>query len=146
MDLNEFKKYHLIELQKVINQLSHHSFLIKLVSIFLIFAVLVLTDKVTNPFFSLIALLPPLIFWYLDAVCVKKERLYRELYDEVRIDIQAQKNIVPIFSMDTSKFESHDNCKLSHVILTDALAIFYGLIFLAVVIVIGVVLIISTLA
>ena len=54
----------------------------------------------------MIAFLPALVFWILDAYYLQQERLFRKLYDEASLST-AQKSIVPLFSMATGKYQSN---------------------------------------
>lgn len=56
-----------------------------------------------NPRFLLVALLPALTFWGLDAYYLRQERLFRKLYDAVRKGTPTDPGMGP-FSMDTSAF------------------------------------------
>jgi hypothetical protein len=74
-------------IQGIINRMAHNSFLLKGWTITIIVAVLALTKDtlVTNDitYFSLILLIPLIVFWYLDAFFLHKERCYIKLYDWV---------------------------------------------------------------
>ena len=56
-----------------------------------------------NPRFLLVALLPALTFWGLDAYYLRQERLFRKLYDAVWKGTPTDPGKGP-FSMDTSAF------------------------------------------
>ena len=92
------KVKHLEMLQKIITRMARNSFLLKGWTITLISALFVLSDFGNNQNFVLLALLPAIAFWGLDAYYLRQERLFRKLYDKVR-------NIQPAdidFSMNTS--------------------------------------------
>jgi len=65
-------------------------------------ALLALTAKDGNPHFAWVALLPSVIFWLLDAYYLRQERLFRALYDSVRVRPENEID----FSLDTSGFVS----------------------------------------
>lgn len=64
--------------------MSNHSFLLKGWSVTLIAALFALAAKDTNTTYILIAYLPVLIFWAMDAYFLSQERSYRALYEKVR--------------------------------------------------------------
>jgi hypothetical protein len=74
-------------IQGIINRMSQNSFLLKGWAITIIVAVLALSkDTIVIKditYFSLILLIPLLVFWYLDAFFLHKERCYIKLYDWV---------------------------------------------------------------
>ena len=57
-----------------------------------------LAAKDCNPFFAYLAFFPALVFWFLDGYFLWQERLFRALYDEVRIKEESEID----FSLDTS--------------------------------------------
>ena len=93
------KRSYLEMVQGIINRLSHNSFLLKGWTVVLVTGLFVLSkndnDKV---YFVLLAYIPVISFWGLDAYFLRQERLYRKLYDRVR----SIKNDDVDFSMDTS--------------------------------------------
>jgi len=89
---------HLELLQGVINRLSNNSFLLKGWSVTLVAGLMSLAAKGTERRFAIVAYLPIVAFWLLDAYYLRQERLFRALYDAV----SAQGNTVPAFTMDTS--------------------------------------------
>lgn len=121
----ENKRLHLEMIQSVINRMANNSFLLKGWSTTLISALLALTA--IKPW---IALLPAFAFWFLDGYFLHQERLFRKLYDDVRV-----KNDNDIdFSMNTLPFiNSVDNWL--KVTLSKTLRIFHGVIILAVAII-----------
>lgn len=82
--MEEKKLKHLEFIQNTINRMSANSFLIKGWLITLISALFVLSDKKNNQNFILILYLSIPVFWYINAVFLKLERSYRDLYDNVR--------------------------------------------------------------
>jgi hypothetical protein len=74
-------------IQGIINRMSHNSFLLKGWAITIIVAVLALSkDTIVIKditYFSLVLLIPLLVFWYLDSFFLHKERCYIKLYDWV---------------------------------------------------------------
>lgn len=85
-DSKEDRRQHLAFIQDVITRMNSNSFSLKGLMITIIAALVTLTVNDTNKgntVFNLgIALLLVLIFWFLDAYYLKKERQYRKLYEE----------------------------------------------------------------
>lgn len=99
----ENKRQHLEMIQGVINRMAGNLFFLKGWAITLIAALLALSAKDTNPKYIFIAYLPVIIFWILDGYFLSQERLFRDLYDDVRkLD---EKDID--FSMDTRKHKKN---------------------------------------
>jgi len=95
------KHKHLDFIQAAINRMAGNSFLLKGWSITLIVAIFALASgRESKVFLVLISLLPALMFWGLDGFFLHQERLFRALYDKVRL---LSENEID-FSMDTSPF------------------------------------------
>jgi hypothetical protein len=75
---------HLEFVQGVINRLAGNSFSIKGWSVTLVAALFALAAKDANPLYAIVAALPALCFWGLDAYYLRQERLFRGLYDVIR--------------------------------------------------------------
>ncbi|MGA8366272.1 MAG: hypothetical protein ACLQMT_14000 [Candidatus Acidiferrales bacterium] len=93
---------HLEFIQNAILRMAGNSFLLKGWSITIAAAFFALAAKNSRPGFALLALFPTLSFWGLDAYYLRLERLFRELYDEVRLlpDEELSEKIGP-FSLQT---------------------------------------------
>ena len=89
-------------IQGVITRLAQTSFVCKGWAITLVVAVLVLGTKAPW-YLLLVALLPTAVFWVLDSYYVRRERLFRKLYDDVRAGGPEAKN-GGFFSMDTTPY------------------------------------------
>ncbi len=85
-------------IQGVINRMASNSFFLKGWSVILVSALFALAAKDSNIHFVLLAYFPALAFWILDGYFLQQERLFRKLYDRVRV----KKNEDIDFSMDTS--------------------------------------------
>ena len=81
----EAKLKHLEFVQAVINRMAGNSFFLKGWSVALVSAVFVLAAKDGNASIIPVAYLPVLVLWFLDAYFLRQERLYRRLYDAVRV-------------------------------------------------------------
>ena len=81
----ESKLKHLELIQGVINRMASNSFRLKEWSVVLVSAVLIFAAREGSGEAALIGLVPALVFWGLDAYFLRRERLYRALYDHVRM-------------------------------------------------------------
>jgi hypothetical protein len=99
------KVAHLAMIQGVISRMGSNSFLLKGWNVTLVSALFALAAKDSNPRFIMIAFLPVMVFWALDAYYLRQERLFRKLYDEVVLSTD-QTPLVPRFSMATAQHES----------------------------------------
>lgn len=81
----ENKHKHLDYIQGVINRMASNSFALKGWAVTLIAGIFVLAGKDTDQMYFLVAYIPIIVFWGLDAFYLLQERLYRALYNKVRI-------------------------------------------------------------
>ncbi len=79
------KKQHLSYIQEVINRMARNSFALKGWVVSLIVGILVLARDKTDKTFFLLAYIPIIVFWGLDSYYLLQERLYRSLYNKVRL-------------------------------------------------------------
>ena len=115
-------------IQGVINRMAHNSFMLKGWLVTIIVAVLALTKDtlLTNKvdYLSLILMLPLIVFWYLDAFFLHKERCYRKLYDWV---IENRKNTDEhLYSLNYKRFEK-DVDNIFCIMFSKTLFPFYGI-------------------
>jgi len=101
----EQKTKHLEFIQAVINRMAVNSFLIKGWSITLVSALFLLEAKDANTKYIIIAYIPAIIFWVLDSYYLSQERLFRALYEQVRLTAENSIN----FSMDTKAYSKGKN-------------------------------------
>ena len=103
--MDELKQKHLELIQGVINRLAGNSFVVKGWSVLLVSALLALAaaarESGGDGRLLCIPLLPALIFWGLDGYFLWQEKLFRRLYNYVRV--QSEDNID--FSMETEEFK-----------------------------------------
>lgn len=78
------KLKHLELVQGVINRMANNSFMLKGWAVTLVAGIFALAGKDTDKLYFLVAYVPVLVFWGLDAYYLLQERLYRSLYDKVR--------------------------------------------------------------
>lgn len=85
-DKTEKQIAHLAMIQAIIARMASNSFALKTLSVTLVAGIVALVGAVQKPsvLYVLAALLPVLVFWWLDASYLRLERLYRKLYDDVR--------------------------------------------------------------
>lgn len=85
MPHDENKRHHLLTIQTIIARMGVNSFLLKGWSVTLISALFALSVGKANVSFVCIALLPCIVFWALDGYFLWQERIFRALYDQVRV-------------------------------------------------------------
>ena len=95
--MNEKKLKHLEFIQGVINRLGNNSFLVKSWCVTIVAALAALSSG-TKDQYIIIAYFPVFVFWLLDSYYLWQERLFRELYNEVRVMEESNIN----FSMESS--------------------------------------------
>ena len=113
---------HLEMTQAVINRLGHNSFLLKGWSMTVIVATMVLIARydMQNPCLVLAVMLPVLGFWILDGYFLRQERLFRQVYDEVRQQDDTD------FKMDVMKHVNKPQCRWLSAMFSITLVIFYA--------------------
>lgn len=104
----EKKIRHLEMIQGIINRLAGNSFSLKGWAVTLSAGIFVLAGKDTDKLYFLVAYIPILAFWWLDAYYLFQERLFRSLYEKVRntneADIDFSLKATPM------EFNSNTNC------------------------------------
>jgi len=115
-------------IQGIINRMAHNSFLLKGWTITIIVAVLALTKDtlVTNDitYFSVILLFPLIVFWYLDAFFLHKERCYIKLYDWVIENRPKTKDFQ--YNLNYKRFEKEVD-SVGKIMFSTTLKTFYGI-------------------
>ncbi|MFB5192954.1 hypothetical protein [Alicyclobacillus fastidiosus] len=114
----ESKLKHLEMIQGVINRLANNSFLLKGWGVTLAAAVVALDAGKGH---VLMALLPILAFWILDAYFLWNEKLFRELYNDVRRKSESQID----FSMSIDAYKQTIKGPLRWM-FSDTLFVFWG--------------------
>ena len=94
---------HLELIQGVVNRMAQVSFILKGWTVTLVVALFAVVANGTDWRYVLFGLVPVCVFWGLDAYYLRQERLFRYLYDKVRLG--STESTVPFFSMDTSIVE-----------------------------------------
>jgi hypothetical protein len=117
----ENKTKHLEMIQAIINRMAQCSFSLKGWAVTLVVALLALSTAATEKIAVIIICFIPLgVFWILDAYYLWQERMFRALYDRVRVLGEADID----FSMNTSPFRGGRNTWRS-VVLSSTIATFY---------------------
>ncbi len=81
----ENKIRHLETIQGIINRMAGNSFTLKGWAVTLVVGIFALAGKDIDKMYFFAAYIPILTFWGLDAYYLLQERLYRALYDKVRL-------------------------------------------------------------
>lgn len=124
---------HLELIQQVITRMANNSFLLKGWSVTILSAILAIAaSKDGLHQLAWIGFFPTVTFWLLDAYFLRQERLYRELWDRLRVGNQEAQTD---FSMDTS-IVAHDVDSWFRVCFTRTLALFHGALFIVIILVI----------
>lgn len=72
-------------IQGIINRMANNSFLLKGWAVSIVAGIFALAGKTTNNMYILFTVVPIIIFYFLDAYYLQQERLYRVLYEKVRL-------------------------------------------------------------
>lgn len=116
-------------IQNVITRLANNSFLIKGWTITLLAALIALTAKDTsaNKKYVLFALIPALLFWFLDGYYLSLERRFKEMFDRAREISESEID----FSLNSRKFKSRKT-SWPVAVFSHTLLMFYGAILLTI--------------
>ena len=121
------KLKHLELIQHVINRLANSSFYLKGWTVIFVAAVLGFATKDSQPLYIGVAFIPTLSFWSLDGYYLNQERLFRRLYDAVRVMDNGEID----FAMSTTSFQQRGDWWKS--VFSSTLGVFYGAILFVVV-------------
>jgi len=110
--------------QNIINRMASNSFQLKAWTVTLVVGTLLLKG---DRFQSFIAFIPIIAFWYLDAYFLWLERLYRRLYDWIRLNRPTTDE--HLFDMNYKRFIKDEQSKLG-IMFSLTLGWFYGSIFI----------------
>ncbi|OQA82997.1 MAG: hypothetical protein BWY28_03171 [bacterium ADurb.Bin236] len=107
--------HHLEMIQSIIRRMAGNSFALKGWAVTLVSGIFALSSKDSDKTYFLVAYIPILVFWGLDAFYLRQERLFKALYDRVRakddetIDFDMNTSIPELQSEKTA----YCNCILS---------------------------------
>ena len=112
---------HLEMTQVVIDRMGRNSFQLKGWSMTIIVAstVLIARTNLPSPLFILALILPIIVFWILDGYFLWQERLFRDIYNDVRKQIDTD------FEMDPNKYKIKQKRRWRDATWSDTLYIFY---------------------
>lgn len=121
MDGTEKVVKHLEMIQAVISRLGNNSFLLKGWSMTIIVTAMVLIARydIQNPCLILSLIIPILGFWILDGYFLWKERLFREIYDDIRCQSDTD------FKMDVMKHKNKLKYSCGSAMFSITLNLFY---------------------
>lgn len=119
---------HLEFIQAAIARMNQNSFQIKGWMITLVSALLALYANSGKPVYVLIAIIPTIVFWVLDAYYLQQGRRFRGIYDDVA-GLSAEKNGVNVreFEMPIQKYQ-HGKYRYLKVLFSKTIAPLYGFI------------------
>jgi hypothetical protein len=88
VEINQAQIAHLQIIQGVITRMAGNSFTLKTLAVTLTAGLIALMAAIQqpSPLYPLAAFLPVIVFWWLDARYLQLERLYRVLYEHVRLN------------------------------------------------------------
>lgn len=116
-------------IQGIITRMANNSFLLKGWIVSLIAVLLALTDQTIVAtrltYFNFILILPVIVFWYLDAFFLHKEKCYRRLYNwTVSNRATSDENL---YSLDYTRFENDEKSIWTIMFTNKTLFPLYGL-------------------
>ncbi|MBA7663570.1 hypothetical protein ES703_71615 [subsurface metagenome] len=104
-----FVKY-LEMIQRVIERMAKNSFQIKTWTATLFAAIIILTYSIINILIFIVLFFIISMFWALDSYYLKRERLFRKLYErKVKEFNENSKKIQELFTMNVKSYESEVN-------------------------------------
>ena len=119
-ELKEFMIKEIEIIQDIIKRMAYNSFMIKGWTITLVAVVLLLKGSAYQ---VLIAYIPLLVFWYLDAYFLWQERLYRRLYNwVVQHRLESDEHL---FDMNAYRFKEEEQ-PIFRIMFSKTLGWFYG--------------------
>lgn len=121
----DYKVPHLEMIQGVIDRMARNSFALKGWAVTLVAGIFALSSKNTDKMYFLVAYIPILVFWGLDAYYLLQEKLFRALFNKTRT---TDETIID-FSMDVSldEFRTPDNSYWKCIISPTELGFYFPL-------------------
>lgn len=114
------KLKHLEFIQNVINRMGANSFRLKGWAVVLVSALMILVAREDSGEVAGVGLVPVVVFWWLDAYFLHQERLFRALYDRVRMLKAEQID----FAMDTKSLKG-PKLSFTSTLFSKTLLVFY---------------------
>lgn len=139
MDLREdenmsSKITHMEMIQGIINRMASNSFVLKGWAVTLVAGIFALASKEADKRYFVIAYVPIIVFWFLDAYYLLQERLYRSLYNKVRL--MKEDDIDFDMNTDLMEFKCKNNTYLDALISKTELWFYFPLALLSAIIMI----------
>lgn len=119
--MEDFNTKHLEMIQSIITRMNLNSFQIKGWMITIVSALLALFVNSNNISYIVVALVPTILFWYLDAYYLQLERKFRELYK----DVLSNSSDIPPFAMPIAKYKN-SKCSIGRTFFSRTIGWFYG--------------------
>ncbi len=118
---------HLEFIQNAINRMNTNSFQLKGWMITIVSALIAIYVSNRNVYFVFTAILPVLLFWFLDAYYLQQERKLRGIYDDVaNLSSENDKKEVKLFEMPLKKYTGGKYC-FFNVFKSKTIAPLYGI-------------------
>ncbi len=117
------KVEHLKLIQGIITRMNTNSFQIKGWTITLVSALLALYANSGKVTYIFIALIPVLIFWFLDSYYLQQERKFRALYNDI-VDAANYGDDIKNFKMSIDKYKSCKYCLINAIISVTILPLY----------------------
>lgn len=122
MDNNKIK--HLDYIQNIITRMNSNSFQIKTWTVTIVTALLAISINSKNSWFIVLAILPTVVLWFLDAYYLNTERKFRALYNEIA-GITSKKNELKDFEMSIDDFRK-GICPYFKVLISPTIILIYS--------------------
>ena len=129
------KSAHLEFIQNVIARMANNSFLLKGWAVTLVAALFALAAQNTNLNFVILGFFPVIAFWILDAYYLRQERLFRQLFDAIRVKDADKVQPNESYLMDTGLYEGKVQSWF-RIMFSETIGIFYGMIIITQIIIV----------
>ena len=125
---------HLEFIQSTITRMNQNSFQIKGWMITIVSALLALYARSEKKLYIFIAIVPAIVFWFLDAYYLQQERRFRGVYNDVA-DLSTENNRVNVreFEMPIQKYKGGKYCYF-RVLFSKTIFPLYGIVIVGLVI------------
>jgi hypothetical protein len=133
--IDDDKSKHLEFIQNVIARMANNSFLLKGWAVTLVAAFFALAAQNTNLNFVVLGFFPVIAFWILDAYYLRQERLFRLLFNAIRVKDADKVQPNELFLMDTSPYEGKVQSWF-RIMFSKTIGIFYGTIIITLIIIV----------
>lgn len=125
---------HLEFIQNIITRMNTNSLQLKGWTVAIVSALLALYANSSNLVFIIVAIIPVLLFWFIDTFYLQKERKFRGVYDDVAGLTSTNDRIeVRLFEMPIDEYTGGKYCYWN-VFFSTTLSAFYGIILALVII------------